>query len=928
MRVLLPKKHEMANEKCSKCASPLDSDSNALCARCLLTMALESPELPTGDSFGNYEPVAVLGEGGMGIVYLAEQSVPLRRMVALKVLKPGLESTALATRFERERQSLARMEHPNIATIYDAGTSARGLPYFVMEYVEGSNLTVSCDRAKLDVPARIQLFTQVCQAVDHAHHRGILHRDLKPSNILVLPTPAGPRVKVIDFGLARLQDWHAFAKEQLTGATQIVGTPEYMSPEQATGPESAVGPATDVYSLGMLLYELLAGVSPFLPEQWGNRTVADVLHVLGSVEPPLMSRRVSDAALRRVLSGDLDAIVAKATAKEPDQRYPSAGALAADLERHLRHEPVDARRGERMTAASKWLRRHRYGLSAAAVAVVLGAAAAVVANRAPSGLQVTEVLPYTTASGTQHMPSFSPDGTKIAYIWDGAEGDNYDLYTLDSPGAPPRRLTTAPEDDLSPAWSPDGRSIAFLRAVDADHSRLMVVDAGTGKERELRLIRGWYHPSMRNLAWSPDGKWLAVNAKGDGRRYGHPHLFSLSTGELRDVLNVADDSEYLMPAISPDGRRLACVRDDHATRTLFVQKLTADYRAEGSPERTGTDTAVYFPGFLPSGEIVYRLSLPERTRIARLTGTAGAQPMERFGDDVQNFAISSDGTRVAMARAVRDYDIYHYRKQESGEWQLAGTIASTATIESFPSVSPDGREVAFLSARSGVPQVWVCAWDGSSLRQLTSGVVVRRGPVWLPDGRSIRYGTIESSVRKTYVVSERGGAPRLDAPGPLIFDYARDGKLVYLGVGEGNSQRLHRAAVGHPEASVPITEMPVARPVFDPQREWAYFAAPAKARWALYRVSTSGGTPEQLDSDIMQVWMGASNDGVYYARQIAKHRYGVFLWSSAERKPKLLFETERTPVARISVSPDGRDLVMDEAKAEGATIRLATVASW
>ncbi|MBS1829191.1 MAG: serine/threonine-protein kinase [Acidobacteria bacterium] len=918
----------MANPACSQCAAPLESDSHGLCARCLLTMALESPELPTGDSFGNYEPVAVLGEGGMGIVYLAEQSVPLRRMVALKVLKPGLESTALAVRFERERQSLARMEHPNIATIYDAGTSSRGLPYFVMEYVEGSNLTAYCDRAKLDLAARIQLFTQVCHAVDHAHHRGILHRDLKPSNILVLPTPGGPRVKVIDFGLARLQDWHAFAKEQLTGATQIVGTPEYMSPEQAAGPESAVGPATDVYSLGMLLYELLSGLAPFRPEQWGNRTVADVLHVLTSVDPPLMSRRVQDAVLRRALAGDLDAIVSKAAAKDPDRRYPSAGALAADLERHLRHEPVEARRGEHITAASKWIRRHRYALSAALLAVIVGSVAALVANRAPAGLQVTDVVPYTISDGTQSMPSFSPDGTKIVFIWDGPGRDNYDLYTLDSPGAPPRRLTTAPEDDLSPAWSPDGRYIAFLRAVDADHSRLMLLDAASGAERELRLIRGWYDFSMRNLAWSPDGKWLAVNVKGEGRRYGHPHLFSPSTGELRDVLTVADDSEYLMPAISPDGRRLACVRDDHATRTLFVQKLTADYRADGPAERTGTDTAVYFPAFLPSGEIIYRLSLPERTRIARLTGTAGAQPMERFGDDVQNFSISRDGSRVAFARSVRDYDIYHYRKQDSGEWNRVGTIAATSFVEGFPAVSPDGREVAFLSARSGVPQVWVCAWDGSALRQLTSGPVVRRGPLWLPDGRAVRYGTIENTVRKPYVVSANGGPPRPEAPGPQILDYAIGGKAMFLAVGEGNSQRLHRAPVDHPEASVPLTDMRVNRPVFDPQREWAYFASPLKALWAVYRVPTSGGTPEHLDSGIMQVWMGASKDGVYYARQLAKHRYGVFLWSVAERKPILLFETDRAPVMRISLSPDGRDLAMDQAKAEGATIRLATVASW
>ena len=327
----------------------------------------------------------------MGTVYEAEQLEPLRRTVALKVIRLGMDTDEVLARFESERQALAVMDHPNIARALDAGTTDEGLPYFVMELVPGEPITDYCDRHGLDIRRRLQLFLGVCRGVQHAHQKGVIHRDLKPSNILVRVTDGQPIPTIIDFGIAKATDQRLADSEFTTQLGVAVGTPAYMSPEQAEASGLDVDTRTDIYSLGMVLYELITGVLPF--DRPGLLPAAFIAqYVLGNADIPTPSRRVAtlepDTAtnaarhrhttpvgLRRELRGDLDWIVVKAIERDRNRRYETVNGLALDLERHLESKPVTARPPTLGYTTAKFVRRHRLGVSVlatAAVALVVG----------------------------------------------------------------------------------------------------------------------------------------------------------------------------------------------------------------------------------------------------------------------------------------------------------------------------------------------------------------------------------------------------------------------------------------------------------------------------------------------------------------------------------------------------------------------------
>jgi serine/threonine protein kinase len=343
---------------------------------------------------GPYMLLEQIGEGGFGVVFLAEQEQPVKRRVALKVIKPGMDTRQVIARFEAERQALAMMDHPNIAKVFDAGATENGRPFFVMELVQGVPITEYCDQCNLTTRERLELFMTVCQAVQHAHQKGVIHRDIKPTNVLVALQDGLPASKIIDFGVAKAINQRFTEHSLMTGFAQVLGTPLYMSPEQADLSPLGVDTRSDIYSLGVLLYELLTSTTPFGKDRLHAAPYDEMRRIIREEEPPTPSVRLSTLAATRALTiaenrrtdhrrlshqvrGDLDWIVMKAMEKDRNRRYETAAELAADVGRHLNDEPVTAVAPSRIYRASKFVRRNWWPVIAAS-AVLAGLVASII----------------------------------------------------------------------------------------------------------------------------------------------------------------------------------------------------------------------------------------------------------------------------------------------------------------------------------------------------------------------------------------------------------------------------------------------------------------------------------------------------------------------------------------------------------------------
>ncbi|MFC1765643.1 protein kinase [Planctomycetota bacterium] len=371
----------------------------------------ESP----GTIIDRYKLLEKIGEGGMAVVYMAEQERPIRRKVALKIIKQGMDTQQVIARFEAERQALAMMDHPNIARVLDGGATETGRPYFVMDLVRGVSITDSCDRNELSINDRLDLFIQVCQAVQHAHQKGIIHRDIKPTNVMVAQQNGTLVPKVIDFGVAKAINQRLTEKTLFTRYAHIIGTPAYMSPEQAEFSNLDVDTRTDIYSLGILLYELLTGTPPFSEEHLRQAGYLEMQRVIREEEPikpstklSTLSETMTDIAkqrdstpelLRKMVRGDLDWIVMKSLEKDRTRRYETADALAQDVQRHLHHEPVQARNPGVVYRLQKCLRRHRkHALVALAGVVLMAAVIALLALRVQNQRQLSDAKALTHAN--------------------------------------------------------------------------------------------------------------------------------------------------------------------------------------------------------------------------------------------------------------------------------------------------------------------------------------------------------------------------------------------------------------------------------------------------------------------------------------------------------------------------------------------------
>jgi len=711
-----------------------------------------------GDLIGRYKLLEQIGEGGFGVVFMGEQQRPVRRRVALKVLKPGMDTAQVLARFEAERQALALMDHPNIAKVFDAGATETGRPYFAMELVRGDPITNYCDRNSMTTAERLALFRQVCSAVQHAHNKGLIHRDIKPTNVLVATTDGKPIPKVIDFGVAKAVNQRLTERTLFTQHRQIIGTPEYMSPEQAdTTPMVDVDTRSDIYSLGVLLYELLTGVTPFPAARLREAGLGEMLRIIRETDPPRPSTRLStlgvelpEVAKRRgeqpgklgtLVRGDLDWIVMKALEKERGRRYTTADAFVQDIDRHLKDEPVEASPPTTAYRIRKYVRRHRAGVTAAVLVLialvfgVIGTSSGMVwataergvAERARDKAELSErqarlaAFQTTLLAASQAMRDAKPVSAGRLLDLIRAEDRNHWWDVA--------RATTTTADELLPnvnrgGWSPGGR---WVLAQSQDDLRILdgvTFDTLASMSRDTDGGRVWASQ------WhDPDSLVIQVhNAEDDDfrlRLLGVPELRPLGppiTGDLRRVSlrswGLIGDDEILA-ALMDDGDALLRVINVR-TGELLHERRVPDAAGlierlqipSGRPQWVGLSALDGGPMLAVAVPSLDRHTIIDRATPrgqARVSGT-GSLLVRRDGPTAEAWSMSLDGEPTLVWERTFESSVVQVQlfgdqiAVQSSTWLHLLEYASGASVaQRIPgpyhssSINADGSKLMLIS---------------------------------------------------------------------------------------------------------------------------------------------------------------------------------------------------------------------------------------
>jgi WD40 repeat protein/serine/threonine protein kinase len=664
----------------------------------------------TGSAIGPYKLLEQIGGGGMGAVYMAEQLHPVRRRVALKIVKPGMDTGHVIARFEAERQALTMMDHPHIAKVLDAGTTGAGRPYFVMELVNGIPITDYCDRARLTVRERLELFVQVCHAVQHAHQKGIIHRDIKPTNVLVTVHDDEPVPKVIDFGIAKATGEALTERTLFTGSAQMLGTPLYMSPEQAQIGGSDVDTRSDVYSLGVLLYELLTGSTPFDGRRLREAAYDEMRRIIREEDPPRPSTRLgtmgerlttlsghrhTDARkLGQLVRGELDWIVMKALEKDRARRYESAGGLARDVERHLRDEAVQACPPSTWYRCQKFARRNKVALVTATLAVLA-------VLTAIAGLATSTVLIAREQRATSHALSAETRARGELQRTVARHGITmaYRELSADNLGRTLQLLRDCPEDLRDWEWYYLGRLCRVEPVVLRDACE------------------------VHGVALAPDGIRVAA-ACGDRT----VKIWDTATGRIVQTLR-GHDAYVFSVAFSPDGRRVASAGADRTVRLWDLSTAREVYRWPGHVgDYAGTANAV---AFSPDGR---QLIAGDEDGFATVWDVASGRAILRLPEKHENTAVcisvSPDGSVLATGSWGGVLRIWDARTGA-----LLRKIAGHTHRLSAVVFSPDGRSIATASFDRTVK-----VWDrptGQLLQTLSGHTGVISGLAFSHDGRRL-----------------------------------------------------------------------------------------------------------------------------------------------------------------------------------------------
>ncbi|MGA2258532.1 MAG: serine/threonine-protein kinase, partial [Thermoguttaceae bacterium] len=637
-----------------------------------------------GTVIGPYKLLQQIGEGGMGIVYMAEQQEPVRRKVAVKIIKPGMDSAQVIARFEAERQALAMMDHQNIAKVFDAGTTGTGRPYFVMELVHGVSLTSFCDDNRLTLRQRLELLIPVCHAIQHAHQKGIIHRDVKPSNVLVTMYDDRPVPKVIDFGIAKATDQQLTERTMFTQFGAMVGTFEYMSPEQAEMNAFGVDTRSDIYSLGVLLYELLTGSTPLEKSRLRAAAFNELVRIIKEEEPPRPSVRLSKSGqsksgtaasiaaarktepqqLSKLVRGDLDWIVMRCLEKQRDRRYETANGLARDIQRYLVDEPVEARPPSAAYRLRKFIRRNK-GRVIAACLVLLALIAGIVGT---SWQMVVAERQRKAADDARAVAENEKD-----------------------------------QKERERARADDERRRADAKAAEAlterDRANKSAAAALAEKHRaEKELLHSERLLYASHIA-SAQREWETNNAAGasqhldacraDFRGWEYDYVRGLLT---QNQLTIKSKSPCLRLAFSPDGKKVAggcglpdntiTVWDSMDGRQLLVLK--------------GHTGPVWSVAFSPDGKRLVSGSGDKSAKLWDATNGQEIRSLKAHADQVNSVAFSPDGKRIATGgndRLARIWDATSGREM----FTLEGHTDNVGIV----AFSPDGTRL--VSATSNAP---------------------------------------------------------------------------------------------------------------------------------------------------------------------------------------------------------------------------------